>query len=98
MKRFIVRRFLYMILTVWVITLISFIVIQLPPGDYVSDLVTRIVGQGADEVPPEVIAQLRAQYGLDQPIYVQYLKWLRNVFLDGDFGYSFTRSSPSACP
>ncbi len=90
MKRFIAKRFAYMIFTVWIVTLVSFIVIQLPPGDYVSDLVNRMVAQGADEVPVEVIAQIRAQYGLDQPLYVQYFKWMRNIFLEGDFGYSFT--------
>jgi peptide/nickel transport system permease protein len=90
MRRFIVKRFVYMIFTVWIITLVSFIVIQLPPGDYVSNLLSDLVAQGADEIPQEVIAQIRAQYGLDQPMYVQYLKWLRNVFLKGNFGYSFT--------
>jgi peptide/nickel transport system permease protein len=90
MRRFIQKRFIYMIFTVWVITLISFIVIQLPPGDYVSNLVSRMTAQGAGEVPEEVIAQLRAQYGLDQPVYVQYFKWIRNVIFQGNFGYSFT--------
>lgn len=90
MRRYITRRFVYMIFTVWIITLVSFIVIQLPPGDYVSNLLSDLVAQGADEIPQEVIAQLRAQYGLDQPLYVQYFKWMRNVFLKGDFGYSFT--------
>ncbi|MBZ0295663.1 MAG: ABC transporter permease [Anaerolineae bacterium] len=90
MRRFIAKRFAYMIFTVWIITLVSFIVIQLPPGDYVSNLVSQMVAQGADEIPPEVIAQLRAQYGLDQPVYVQYFKWLRNVIFEGNFGYSFT--------
>jgi peptide/nickel transport system permease protein len=90
MRRFVAKRFLYMIFTVWIISLVSFMVIQLPPGDYVSSLVSQMVAQGADEVPPEVIAQLRAQYGLDQPVYVQYLKWIRNVITQGDFGYSFT--------
>ena len=90
MRRYIARRFVYMIFTVWIITLVSFAVIQLPPGDYVSSLVSQMVSQGTDEVPPEIIEQLRAQYGLDQPVYVQYLKWIRNVITQGDFGYSFT--------
>jgi len=77
-----------MVFTVWVISLISFIVIQLPPGDYVSDLVTQMLAQGMDEVPEEIIQQLRSQYGLDQPVYVQYFKWVRNIVTRGDFGYS----------
>ena len=90
MRRFILKRFVYMIFTVWIITLISFAVIQLPPGDYVTNIVSQMVAQGADEIPQELIDQLRATYGLDQPVYIQYFKWLRNVILRGDFGYSFT--------
>ena len=90
MRQYIAKRFVYMIFTVWIISLVSFIVIQLPPGDYVSNLVSQMAAQGVDEVPPEVIAQLRATYGLDEPIYVQYFKWMRNVVTRGDFGYSFT--------
>jgi peptide/nickel transport system permease protein len=90
MRRYIAKRFTYMVFTVWIVTLISFIIIQLPPGDYVSSLVSQMVAQGVDDIPPEVIAQLRAQYGLDQPVYVQYFKWMRNVITKGDFGYSFT--------
>jgi peptide/nickel transport system permease protein len=77
-----------MILTVWVITMIAFAVIQLPPGDYVSQLVTEMMGQGMDRIDPEVIEQLRDQYGLNDPLYVQYFKWMRNIIVEGDFGYS----------
>lgn len=90
MRRFLIRRFLYMILTVWVITLISFAVIQLPPGDYVTNLVTEMTQQGMDDISPEVISQLREQYGLNDPFYVQYYKWLRNIVTKGNFGYSLT--------
>jgi peptide/nickel transport system permease protein len=87
-KKYLIRRALYMILTVWVITMIAFAVIQLPPGDYVSQLVTEMMGQGMDRIDPEVIEQLREQYGLNDPLYVQYFKWMRNIIVEGDFGYS----------
>jgi peptide/nickel transport system permease protein len=89
MRRFLIRRFLYMLLTVWVITLIAFGVIQLPPGDYVSSLVSEMLQQGAEQLDPEVIEAMREQYGLNDPIYIQYFKWIRNIVTRGDFGYSF---------
>jgi peptide/nickel transport system permease protein len=84
------RRFIYMIFTVWVVTVISFIVIQLPPGDYVTSLVSEMMAQGADEIDPAIIAALREQYGLNDPVYVQYFKWIRNIVVNGDFGYSLS--------
>ena len=90
MKRYLIRRAIYMVLTVWVITLVAFAVIQLPPGDYVSTLVSQMMRLGAQEVKPEVIEQMREQYGLNAPIVVQYIKWMRNIITKGDFGYSLT--------
>lgn len=90
MKKYLIRRFLYMILTVWVITLVAFAVIQLPPGDYVTNLVSEMMAQGADEIPPEIIAQMREQYGLNDSLPEQYFKWMRNILTQGDFGYSLT--------
>ncbi|WP_414692087.1 ABC transporter permease [Phototrophicus methaneseepsis] len=79
-----------MLLTVWVISIISFVLIQLPPGDYVTNLVSEMMAQGADKISPEVVSALREQYGLNDPVYVQYFKWIRNIVLEGDFGYSLT--------
>lgn len=90
MKKFLLRRFLYMIFTVWVITIISFALIQLPPGDFVSTLVTNMLLQGLDKVEPDMIDQMRDQYGLNDPLPVQYYKWMRNIVTKGEFGYSWT--------
>jgi peptide/nickel transport system permease protein len=90
MKKFLVRRFLYMIFTVWIITIVAFAVIQLPPGDYVSTLVAKMQGQGLNQIKPEVIEQMREQYGLNDSLPVQYFKWMRNIITKGDFGYSYT--------
>lgn len=80
-----------MLFTIWVISIISFALIQLPPGDYVTDLVQRLVvsSAGASDLSAEYEAQLRAQYGLDQPMYVQYFKWIGKIITRGEFGYSF---------
>lgn len=88
MRKYLLRRAMYMLLTVWVITIISFMVIQLPPGDYVTNMVTEMMNQGSNDIDPAVIEQLRDQYGLNDPVYVQYFKWIRNIVVDGDFGYS----------
>lgn len=89
MFRYLARRFLYMIFTVWVISVIAFIVIQLPPGDYVTHLVNQMVTIGGRELTPEYRAHLQELYGLDQPWYVQYYRWASNIVLRGKFGYSF---------
>ncbi len=88
MWRYVARRFVYMIFTVWVISLIAFFVIQLPPGDYVTTLASRMVSAGGKSMTPELEAQLREQYGLNEPVYVQYVKWLGKIVLQGNFGYS----------
>jgi peptide/nickel transport system permease protein len=87
MKGYIARRFCYMLLLLLFGSMVSFLVITLPPGDYVSYYVDRISMNGAS-VSEEDLAGLRAFYGLDQPWYVQYFKWLTR-FLQGDLGRSF---------
>jgi peptide/nickel transport system permease protein len=92
MTEYIVRRLLTMIPTLLVISIITFIVIQLPPGDYLTTYVANLsqTGEVADEA---MLETLRRQYGLDQPIYVQYWKWISGVVV-GDFGQSFTMNRP----
>lgn len=87
---YLLRRFFYMLFTVWVISMIAFAVIQLPPGDYVTTIVDRLIAtSGGEGLNPEYEAQLRELYGLDQPMYVQYFKWVGNIITKGQFGYSF---------
>jgi peptide/nickel transport system permease protein len=83
MLRFILRRLLLMIPLVIGITIISFFVMQLAPGDYLDTL------RGQPTIKPETIERLRRDFGLDRPAYQQYFLWLFNA-VRGDFGYSFT--------
>ena len=92
MLRFMVRRFLFMIVTLVVISIIAFVIIQLPPGDFVSSYVARLEELG-DIVDQSEIDALRARYGLGQPMYVQYLKWMDGV-LHGDLGRSLSWNKP----
>jgi peptide/nickel transport system permease protein len=69
------------------LSLIAFTIIQLPPGDYLSTYITRLEAMGRT-FDQEEIENLKRQYGLDQPMIVQYLKWMVTVF-NGTFGRSF---------
>jgi peptide/nickel transport system permease protein len=93
MATYILKRLLYMIPTLFGMSLISFIIIQLPPGDFLTSLISAIAesGQGLDQAS---IDALTAQYGLDQPVWVQYWSWISGILLRGDFGWSFDWGQP----
>jgi peptide/nickel transport system permease protein len=94
MGAFIARRLLHMIPTMFVISIIVFVMIQLPPGDFVDSLRAQLVeGTNATTADKEAFEQLRRQYHLDQPVYVQYFYWVKGFFR-GDFGYSFEWRRP----
>ena len=92
MSGYLVRRLLYMLLLLWLVSVVAFTIIQLPQGDFVSSLAVRLGEQG-ETVTQELLDGLRRRYGLDQPAHVQYLKWFGNV-LRGDFGFSFYTNRP----
>lgn len=89
---FLARRLLIMILTLLVISVLVFVIIQLPPGDYLSTLIAELQSQG-EQVAEEKIDFLRQQYGLDRPLVEQYAVWLFGL-LRGDLGYSFEYNKP----
>ena len=92
MIQYLLKRILMMIPTLLVISFIVFVIIQLPPGDYLETYIAELESQG-ESVDPDKIAFLRAEYGLDQPLVVQYYRWITG-FVVGDFGYSFEFSLP----
>ncbi len=101
MLTFILRRALLSILTIWALSVLSFIIIQLPPGDYVDTYIIELMtggyesGDSGGGVTDALEKTLRAQYGLDKPMYVQYSKWAWRV-LHGDFGQSLEFEKPVA--
>lgn len=95
MFRFMLRRVLLMIPTLFLISIVSFAIIQAPPGDYLTTVVSNLASQG-DVVDDARLAQLKAQYGLGQPFIVQYGKWMSGILLHGDFGQSFLWNRPVA--
>ncbi len=94
MLNYLARRAVYMLIMLWILTMVIFFIIQLPAGDYVTTLAAQLAQRGED-VNEELLSNLRRRYGLDQPLYAQYLKWLGNA-LQGDFGYSFQFQRPVA--
>ena len=92
MFRYIGRRLVYMVPTLLIISIISFILIQLPPGDYLSAMQAELSETG-DIVDDAVLDGLRRRYGLDKPLYQQYLIWIAGV-VHGDFGLSFDWNKP----
>ncbi|MEZ4668299.1 MAG: ABC transporter permease [Anaerolineae bacterium] len=94
MLQFIIRRLLTAIVTIWVISIMSFIIIQLPPGDFLTSYVANLAQMGTT-VTSDQVEIMRETYGLDQPFYVQYLKWMSGV-IRGDFGRSLEWQQPVA--
>ena len=92
MLLFILRRLLVMAPVTILISVIGFIIIQAPPGDFVSSYIAGLEAQG-DIIEPELIDSLRARYGLGEPVYVQYWKWVSS-FVEGDLGYSMIYREP----
>jgi peptide/nickel transport system permease protein len=89
---YLVYRLLIMIPTLIAISLLIFIIIQLPPGDYFSTYIAELQAQG-EAADPTKIEFLRQQYGFDKPIWQQYLFWVGGL-LRGDLGYSFEYNLP----
>ncbi len=92
MLNYLVRRVLTMILTMLAISVLVFVIIQLPPGDYLTTYIAELQSQG-EMVDPDKIKFLRQQYGLDKPMIVQYFVWVTGL-VQGDLGYSFEFSLP----
>src|SRR5882672_5239352 len=92
MLAYIGRRVVLAVFTVWAISVLSFAIIQLPPGDYVTSYIAQMASTGS-VVSEEEAQALRIQYGLGQPIYVQYAKWMQQVVV-GNFGMSMEWKRP----
>lgn len=93
MLQYTLKRVLYMAPTLFAVSIVAFVIIQLPPGDYLTTLVASLASQG-EQVDPASLQALRERYGLGQPVYVQYYKWISGIILRGDFGQSFGWNMP----
>jgi peptide/nickel transport system permease protein len=94
MFAFIMRRVVGMIPTLILVSILTFIIIELPPGDFMSNLAAT-VGSSGSSLDAATLQNLRHQYGLDRPIVERYLTWISG-FARGDFGYSIDWKTPVA--
>ncbi len=94
MLYYVIRRVIYMVLVLFLLSVVSFVIIQLPPGDYLSSYIMELAKSGS-EIDEAVLSSLRKQYGLDLPVYFRYFKWMWGMF-QGNFGRSFAWNEPVA--
>jgi peptide/nickel transport system permease protein len=87
LAQFLLRRAAHAALLLLMVSLLAFLLVEMAPGNFFSEM------QMDPQISPEAIAALRSQYGVDQPVYVRYGRWLRSVAA-GEFGYSFAYGMP----
>jgi peptide/nickel transport system permease protein len=92
MLAYLVRRLILAVLTIWAVSVLSFVIIKLPPGDYVTSYIAQMSMSGG-YVSEQEAQTLRREYGLDQPGYVQYVRWMKLV-LHGRFGMALEWKRP----
>lgn len=96
MLRYFVQRFIFMIITLLLVSVIIFIVIELPPGDYAERYAYRKISTAGLTVTEEDMESIRHEFGLDKPAPVRYFNWITDIVLHGDFGESFLYNVPVA--
>ncbi len=90
---YILQRVMRMIPLLFLLSLVAFLIIQLPPGDYLTEHINALRASGRDVDEAEV-ERLMKQYALDRPMHVQYLTWIQNILFKGSFGQSFQWGRP----
>lgn len=93
MRLYIFQRLFYMVFLVWLVSLVTFFIIELPPGDYLSTFIARLEQNSGEQLSEDIIESYRRQYGLDLPSHERYFKWFGQI-LQGEFGYSFEWEKP----
>ena len=92
MLQFLLNRMGFIVMNVIVVSLVAFVIIELPPGDYLTAYAATLAASG-DAVDEAQLDALRVRYGLNLPLHQRYLKWVSGI-LKGDFGYSFGWGKP----
>jgi peptide/nickel transport system permease protein len=93
MIRFLLQRFIAMLVTLALVSVVTFIIIELPPGDYAERYAFKLSASGI-KMTEEDIQGLRVRFGLDRPLMERYWVWITNIVLHGDFGLSFQYQKP----
>ena len=92
MAAYVIRRVIYAVVTLLVISVVAYVIIQLPPGDYLTSYIMRLEMQGGEVTDAEV-ETLKREYGFDLPPHLRYFRWMANL-LRGDLGRSFFYNRP----
>jgi len=90
---YLVRRIVIAVPTIIVISMLAFALIQLPPGSFLDDYAAQLAQQG-EQLSNQQLAALTDAYGLNQPAYVRYFKWVKGIVTKGDFGQSLEWNEP----
>jgi peptide/nickel transport system permease protein len=90
--RFILKRVVWMVPFLFAVSVVAFLLIQAPPGDYLTTYIAKL-GESNEVLDQASVDNLRQRFGLDQPLYVQYFKWVSRLLV-GDFGMSFEWRQP----
>ena len=93
MTQYIVRRLFYVVLSAAVLSIVAFLIIQLPPGDFFTKFVFQMKQRGL-VVDEAMMRALYQRFGFDRPLHEQYFKWIGNIVLRGDFGESMAFNAP----
>jgi peptide/nickel transport system permease protein len=93
MARFLAIRLLWMIPSLLTVSFLAFVLIQLPPGDYVTTYIATLAASN-EVVDQNTAAELRERFGLDRPLLVQYALWITGILTEGNFGLSFEWQQP----
>ena len=93
MVSYFLKRLVYMIIVLWLVSIASFYIVNLPPGSWIESYAIELDNSG-EMVDEEELIYLTERYGLDQPIHVQYLRWIVPILTKGDFGQSFEWQMP----
>ncbi|MCO5731153.1 ABC transporter permease [Rhizobium sp. SSA_523] len=93
MLKFIVKRLLWMIPSLFAVSFLAFVLIQLPPGDYVTTYIATLAASN-EIIDQNTAASLRERFGLGDPLLIQYFKWIWGIITEGDFGISFEWQQP----
>jgi peptide/nickel transport system permease protein len=90
MVKFLVQRTLGMIVTMFFVSIMVFIIMELPPGDYAERWAFRKFSGTGDQITEADLDNIRANFGLDRPAHERYFSWISNIVLHGDFGQAFS--------
>lgn len=94
MLTYIIRRILIFIPMLFAVSVVAFIIIQLPPGSFLEQRIVELESRYGDASSAAQVEQLRVRYGLDQPAWRQYTLWIGGIVTRGDFGDSFAYDKP----